>query len=136
VLLGDHGPLCTLNPDGTLLQIADLDVPAIARQLAPQEFHVVSEPVALVMEGYSTTYQIRVNNPDAVQTIRMHHPTPGVKVSPTGLVTIEAPMDISGQAKIDVSIEIVGKNHQSVLHGFTVYVLPRPHGAPQKRGVL
>ncbi len=136
VLLGDHGPLCTLHPDGTLLQIADLDIPSLTKELAPQEFHVVSEPISLVVEGFSATYQIRVNNPDAVQTIRMHRPTPGVSVSPLGLVTIEAPMEISGQDQLDISIEIVGKNHQSILHEFTVYVLPRPRGAPQRKGEL
>lgn len=126
VMLGDEGPLAILDASKKRLELVKLNIPEVAKAISPSEFHVVSQPVPWVMEGHSMQYQVKVNNPDAVQTFQLQKEVPGMNITPSGLFSCEAPAVISGPVRIMVSIGIKGKDGRVVLHEFPLYVLPLP----------
>lgn len=137
LMLGENGPLAILSAPGRTLELVDLDIAAAAHQVSPDEFHVVSQPVPFVMEGRGTQYQVRVDNPAAVQAMHLQTAVPGASLSPAGVLTYTAPSTISGPTHVTVSIEITGTKGQTLLHEFPIYVLPWPRvGTKAKTGEI
>jgi len=133
VMLGDKGPLALLSDSGRALQLTEFNIPEIARDLLPTEFHVVSQPVPCLFEGDTMRYQILVNNPAAVTSCRLVTPLPGALVSARGLLTFTAPQRTNKVTRVQISVELVGTNGQNVLHEFPIYILPVPHGGMSGR---
>ena len=125
-MLGDSGPLAVLSRSGRTLELTDLDVSVVMKSVAPDEFHVVSQPVPVIMEGATMQYQVRLNNPEAAQFCRLRSSIPDASISPTGLLSYTAPSSISGPTHVVVSIEVVGKKGQVVSQTFPIFVLPKP----------
>jgi len=133
-MLGEEGPLALLSGSGRGLQLVDLNIPAIAKELLPTEFHVISQPTPCVVEGGTMQYQVRVNNPAAVRAIRLRSPAPpGARITPQGLLIYTAPARTSKQTQTQISIEIVGTDGRVILHEFPVYILPLPRSTMQVR---
>lgn len=125
-MLGDHGPLALLDRQARKLNLVDLDIPTVMKTLAPDDFHVTSQPQPCLMAGGTLQYQVQVNNPSAVQTYRLRTPVPGAQLTLQGLLKYTAPAKITDATKTNISIEIVGQKGQIYLHEFPIYILPTP----------
>ena len=75
-------------------------------------------------------YQILTNNPDAVASFKFRNETEGATLSAGGLVHFNAPRQVTAPTKVNFSIEIAGKDGNTVLHEFPVFVIPFPRNAP------
>ncbi len=128
-MLGDEGPLAIIGGAGQTLELVDLDIPSAAKAVLPDLFHVTSQPVPMMMEGATMQYQVKVNNPAAVQGYHLQREIAGCTLSPTGLLTFTAPRKITAATNVTVSIEITGKDGQKILHEFPIYILPWPRPA-------
>lgn len=122
-MLGDNGPLVLLAAGGHALEIVDCDIPSLAQTLNSTSFHVTSQAPPAAKSTVPVDYQITVNNPGAVATYRLRNPTPGVALSPQGLLRFTAP-DVTVVTRVPISTEIEGKDGQVVLHEFPIFVLP------------
>jgi hypothetical protein len=129
VMLGEQGPLAILSDSARALQLTDFNIPAIAKELLPTEFHVVSQPTPCVIEGATMQYQILVNNPAAVRTCRLQTPVPGARISPQGLFVFTAPQRTAKMTQVQISIELIGVDGRSVLHEFPIFILPTPRNS-------
>ena len=119
-----------LSGDGKSLQVADFDIPKLAKEFLPAEFHVTSQAVPCVMERGSLDYQIQTNNPEAVAGFTLRAETEGATLSSAGLLHFNAPRQVTAPTKVNFSIEIAGKDGNTVLHEFPVFVIPFPKSAP------
>lgn len=132
--LGNDGPLAILDQEGQRLQILDFNLPAVMKELAPDEFHVTSQPRPCAVPGTALQYQVEVNNPAAVQTYRLQNAVPGAQLSPQGLLQYTPPTTGAEGQKTSIAIEVVGKNGRGFLHEFPIYILPtRPPATPPPR---
>lgn len=122
--LGNDGPLAILDEKGQRLQILDFNIPAVMKELAPDDFHVTSQPRPCAVPGTAFQYQVEVNNPAAVQTYRLQKPVPGAQLSPQGLLQYAPPTTGADGTKVNVAIEVVGRKGQVFLHEFPIYILP------------
>jgi hypothetical protein len=120
---GDSGPLIVQAGGGRVIQIVDFDIPALAREMSPKTFHVTSQAPPLVLTGGAFDYQIEVNNPEVVTSYRLHNETPGATITPQGKFHYNAPQ-VTEPTRVSFSVEILGKDGQSVMHEFPVFVLP------------
>ncbi|MEI8107141.1 MAG: hypothetical protein WCI46_04930 [Verrucomicrobiota bacterium] len=135
--LGNDGPLAILDEKGQRLQILDFNLPAMMKELAPDDFHVTSQPRPCVVQGTALQYQVEVNNPAAVQTYRLQSAVPGAQLSPQGLLQYTPPMTGAEGRKANIAIEVVGKNGKVFLHEFPLYILPvRAPANPPSRGAF
>ncbi len=123
-MLGDEGPLALLDKTGRALQLVDLNIPQVMKSLAPEDFHVVSQPVPCAVEGSRMQYQVRVNNPDVVASYRLQTNVDGAVLSPEGLFQFTAPTTAAEPKTVTISIEITGKNKKVLLHEFPIHILP------------
>lgn len=128
-VLADDGPLVVLALGGRLLQIVSFDIPRIAQQLAPNEFHVTSQPPAWVMAGSRLEYQIAVNNPPAVAGFQLRDLAAGASLSSEGRLVYLAPQ-VTQPTRMQIPVEIRGKDGQTVIHTSTFFVLPRVPAKP------
>lgn len=133
-MLGDNGPLVVLAGDGNLLEIVDCDIPRLAKQLLPGSFHVTSQAPACVAEGAVLEYQIEVNNPAALASIKLRDETPGATISLQGLLRYTAPAKVGSPTRVTLCVRLDGKDGQTVLHEFPFFVLPLQQQAPVKPG--
>lgn len=125
-MLGDHGPLALLDQQARKLNLVDLDIPAVMKTLAPDDFHVISQPQPCLVAGGTLQYQVQVNNPAAVQTYRLQSAVPGAQLTPQGLLKYTAPAKITDATRTTISIEIVGQKGQIYVHEFPIHILPKP----------
>ena len=132
-MLTPAGPMVILAAGGKSLQVVDFDIPKIARQLLPAEFHVTSQAAPCVMEGGSLDYQIQTNNPDAVAGFKLRAETEGATLTSGGLLHFNAPKQVAAPTKVNFSVEIAGKDGNTVLHEFPVFVIPFPKTAPSSK---
>jgi hypothetical protein len=123
MVVADEGPLIILAGGGRRMQIVELNIPQLAQQFAPTEFHVTSQPTPCVMSGGSLDYQIAVNNTDAVSTFRLRNPVAGAALSPEGRLTYLAPQ-VAEPTRMQIPTEIEGKDGQTVIHNVTIFALP------------
>lgn len=133
-ILRENGPAVVRSRGNKLLQLVDLDIPRVAAQVAPDSFHVTSQPAPLVMEGGIYEYQVKVNNPSLVKGYKLRQPPPSATISPTGMLRVSAPQNVRAPSRIPVSIEIEGKNGSTVLHNFSIIAISRqlPSTPPAK----
>lgn len=132
-LVAPAGPLVICSGGGKYLQVVDFDIPSLAQQILPTEFHVTSQAAPCVMEGGSLDYQIQTNNPGAVARFKMRAETDGATLSTAGLLHFNAPKQVAAPTKVNFSIEIAGKDGNTVLHEFPVFVIPFPKDAPTQK---
>lgn len=133
-MLGDEGPLAIFDPAARTMQLVDFNIPAVMKELAPDDFHVTSQPMPCVVAGAVLQYQVQVNNPDAVQSYRLQAEVPGARLSPQGFLQFTAPPKITGPVPSNISIEIIGKKGQILLHEFPIHILPAAGGADLRAG--
>ncbi|MEI8107142.1 MAG: hypothetical protein WCI46_04935 [Verrucomicrobiota bacterium] len=133
-MLSDNGPLVVLAGNGNLLEIVNCDIPGLAKQLLPNAFHVTSQAPACVAEGGVLEYQIEVNNPAALASIKLRDETPGATISPQGLLRYTAPAKVGSPTRVSICVRLDGKDGQTVLHDFPFFVLPLQQQAPVKPG--
>ena len=129
-LLQDDGPAVIRSRGGRLLEFVALDIPRLALELAPDNFHVTSQPMPVLFEGGTYEYQIQVNNPALVSGFKLREAPPNATVSQTGLVRFSSPQNVRAPLQLSVSIEITAKNGRAVVHQFPIVVLPRTLPAP------
>jgi hypothetical protein len=134
VMLGEQGPLAILSDSAQVLQLTDFNIPAIAKELLPTEFHVVSQPTPCVIESTTMQYQVLVNNPAAVRTCRLQTAVPGARISSQGLFVYTAPQRTPKMTQVQISIELVGVDGKSVLHEFPIFILPAQRNSSVGRG--
>jgi hypothetical protein len=77
------------------------------------------------MERTPYEYQVEVNNPGLVTGYKLREKNDNVTVSPTGKVQVRPPATVLTPMQIGVALDITGPNGQSVLHEFSLLVLPR-----------
>jgi len=130
-MLGDDRSLAILARGGRFLQLVELDIPRIAKEFRPTEFHVTSQASAVVMEGEVLEYQVAVNNPDAVAGYRLRSEAPGIFLSSEGLLRYTAPAKVSSPTLVTLTVEVVGKDGRTLVHQFPVFVLPMPQPDPR-----
>ena len=134
--IADGGALAMFHTLGRTMEIVDLNIPLVMKALAPDEFHVVSQPLPCLLEGSTMKYQVEVNNPSAVKSYRLKTAIPGASISPQGLFQYSAPTRITGPTVTRISLEIEDKNGRIALHEFPLYVLPIQRTSPQRMGPI
>ena len=121
-MLQDNGPVVIRSRGSKLLQFVDLDIPRLAAEVAPDSFHVTSQPVPILFEGETYEYQVEVNNPSLVTGFKLREPPPNATISPDGMLRFPSPKNVRAPFRVTLSIEIMGKNGGSILHDFSVIV--------------
>jgi hypothetical protein len=129
-MIGESGPVLIWSANRKFLQLIALDLPAVAKGVAPEAFHVVSQPVPHVFEGGIYSYQVQVNNPERVARYQLRRPVPGAMLSATGALQYRAPALVEKALRVDFSLEILSTNGETQLHEFPIHVLPRPKVDP------
>ena len=123
-MAGDQGPLVLLDKEGKHLQLVELNIPELAKEMCPAEFHVTSQCPPCFADGTDFEYQVTVNNPDAVAGYRLRTETPGTSINPTGLFRHAGPDQVTAPTRLTFSVEITGKDGRVVLHQIPVIALP------------
>lgn len=124
-VLSDAGPLAILSAGGKLLQLVDLDIPKLAKEMSPSVFHVTSQAPPCMIEGGVLEYQIQVNNPDAVASYRLRTDMPGASISATGMVRYQAPrQDLVEPSLVTIPAEIIGRLGETVPHEIPIFLIP------------
>jgi hypothetical protein len=124
-LLQDKGPLMVKSGDGHFLEFFDFDIPKLALTTHPESFHVVSQPQPIVVAGGAYDYQVQVNNPSVITGYKLREPTSGATISATGLLHFQSVQSVTKPTEVNFTIEIEGKDGQTLLHHFPILVLPR-----------
>ncbi len=129
----DDRILCIRSGGGHVLQFIEADFSRLARQVIPDGFHVISQPMPVAIEGGTYDYQIAVNNPEFVASYKLRENGSEASVSATGAFRFVAPSNISGPMAVNFDVEIMGRNELGIFHSFPVIVLPRtlPEKPPQ-----
>lgn len=133
-VIRENGPAVIRSRGNKLLQFIDFNIPQMSIQAAPESLHVVSQPHPLVMEGGTYEYQLKVNNPKLVKSLRLRNPLPNTTISPTGLLRMAAPQNVRLTERLPVSIEIETTVGPNLLHQFSVIAVAKkmPSTAPAK----
>lgn len=129
-VLQDNGPAVVRSRGGKLLQFVELDIPHLASVVAPDNFHVTSQPSPILVEGGTYEYQVEVSNPGLVTGYKLREPPPNAAISPSGMLRFSSPQNVSAPTRVPISIEIAGKSGNTILHNFSVIVIPRQLPAP------
>jgi hypothetical protein len=132
-LLQDQGPAVIRSAGGKLLQFVDLDIPRLATQIAPDSFHVTSQPMPVVIQAGTYEYQVQVNNSNLVARYKLRDPAPNASISQGGLLRFTAPQNVHAPSRVPFKIEIEGRNGSTILHEFSVIVVSRKVPVPLMR---
>lgn len=122
-MLQDNGPAVVRSRGNKLLQFVELDIPRLAAEVAPDNFHVTSQPTPILIEGGTYEYQVKVNNPSLVTGYKLREPPPNATISPSGMLRFSSPQNVRAPSRMPLSIEIAGKNGTTILHNFSVIVI-------------
>jgi hypothetical protein len=132
-VLQDNGPAVIRSRGGKLLQFIDLDIPKLASQVTPDRFHVISQPMPVVVEGGVYEYQVQVNNPNLISGYKLRDPLPNRSISPSGLFRFSATQTVHAPTRVPLAIEIFGRNGSSIVHEFSIMVISRKLPSPATR---
>lgn len=121
---GEKNLLVCMSPGGTVIQLIDLNLPDVVKQVSPDTVVVTSHVRPYVLRGGTLQYQVTVNNPDAVTSYRLRDTVPGATISPEGMLVFKAPADGAQDKTRNIAIEVVLKAGGVVVHEIGIAILP------------
>ena len=113
----------------------DLDIPRLAAEITPDKFYVTSQPMPILFAGETYEYQVEVNNPKLVSAYKLREPPPNATISANGMLRFTSAQSVNAPSRVQLSIEIAGKNGYTILHNFSMIVISRqlPSPPPQTK---